>query len=198
MPRPSHRAKILTEGLRVVHEHGFGGASVRDIVQAAGVPQGSFTNHFASKEAFGLEIIEIQFVRIRELMRVTLCNDLLPPLERLRHYLEANTEQIRLNNTKNGCLFGNFAIEASDHSEAIRLRLVEIFAEIQRCIAYCLEAAVQGGELPSNTDCDKLARFILTSMQGSILLAKTQRDLAPIEGFKNMLFSMVLHQPVSN
>jgi TetR/AcrR family transcriptional repressor of nem operon len=198
MPRPSHRAKILTEGLRVVHEHGFGGSSVRDIVQAAGVPQGSFTNHFASKEAFGLEIIEIQFVRIRELMRVTLCNDLLPPLERLRHYLDANIEQIKLNSTKNGCLFGNFAIEASDHSEAIRLRLVEIFAEMQRCIAYCLEAAVQSGELPPSSDCDKLARFILTSMQGAILLAKTQRDLAAIEGFKNLLFSMVLHQPVPN
>jgi len=198
MPRPSHRAKILAEGLRVVHEHGFGGSSVRDIVQAAGVPQGSFTNHFVSKEAFGLEIIEIHFGKIRELMRVTLCNDLLPPLERLGHYLDANIEQVSLNNTKNGCLFGNFAVEASDHSEAIRLRLVEIFAEVQRCIAYCLEAAVQSGELPSSTDCDELARFILTSMQGAILLAKTQRDAAPIKGFKHLLFSMVLRQPVMN
>src|SRR5450631_533208 len=51
MPKPSNREKILTEGLRVVHARGFGGASVRDIVEAAGVPQGSFSNHFASKEA---------------------------------------------------------------------------------------------------------------------------------------------------
>ena len=35
MPNPSTRDKILTEGLRVVHQRGFGGASVRDIVQAA-------------------------------------------------------------------------------------------------------------------------------------------------------------------
>ncbi len=199
MPRPSHRAKILTEGLRVVHEHGFGGSSVRDIVQAAGVPQGSFTNHFASKEAFGLEIIEVHFDRIREAMRLTLCNDLRPPLERLRHYLDSNIEQISLNNTKNGCLFGNFAVEASDHSEAIRLRLVEIFAEMQRCIAYCLEGCgCKAVALPPSSDCDQLARFILTSMQGAILLAKTQRDPAPVEGFRDLLFSMVLHQPVSN
>lgn len=59
MARPSHKGKLLSEGLRLVHERGFGASSVRDIVQAAGVPQGSFTNHFASKEAFGLEIIEI-------------------------------------------------------------------------------------------------------------------------------------------
>src|SRR5882672_1420 len=55
MARESHKQKLLTEGLRVVHERGYGGASVRDIVAAAGVPHGSFTNHFASKEAFGLE-----------------------------------------------------------------------------------------------------------------------------------------------
>jgi TetR/AcrR family transcriptional repressor of nem operon len=50
--KPSNREKILTEGLRVVHERGFAGASVRDIVEAAKVPQGSFTNQkkpFVSK-----------------------------------------------------------------------------------------------------------------------------------------------------
>ncbi len=78
MPKPSNRQKILTEGLRVVHERGFAGASVRDIVQAAGVPQGSFTNHFASKEAFGLEILDLYFDRGCEVVRDTLRNDALP------------------------------------------------------------------------------------------------------------------------
>eukprot|EP01035_Chromulina_nebulosa_P054276 gene54276-74329_t len=56
MTKMSNRDRILTEGLKVVHAHGYAGASVRDIVQAAGVPQGSFTNHFTSKEAFGVDI----------------------------------------------------------------------------------------------------------------------------------------------
>jgi TetR/AcrR family transcriptional regulator, transcriptional repressor for nem operon len=56
MPRPSNKEKLLTDGLQLVHQRGFGATSVRDTTQAAGVPQGSFTNHFASKEAFGLEI----------------------------------------------------------------------------------------------------------------------------------------------
>jgi TetR/AcrR family transcriptional repressor of nem operon len=51
MPKPSHRNKRLTEGLKVLLARGYFGASVRDIVKAAGVPQGSFTNHFSSKEA---------------------------------------------------------------------------------------------------------------------------------------------------
>jgi hypothetical protein len=50
MPRSSHREKLLKVGLNVVHAQGFAGASVRDIVHAAGVPQGSFTNHSSRKK----------------------------------------------------------------------------------------------------------------------------------------------------
>ena len=57
-----------------MHERGYAGASVRDIVQAAGVPQGSFTNHFASKEAFGLEILDLYFATSCEVRRETLGN----------------------------------------------------------------------------------------------------------------------------
>jgi TetR/AcrR family transcriptional regulator, transcriptional repressor for nem operon len=49
MARHSHREKILTEGLRVVRARGGGNTSARDIVEAEGVPQGSFTKHFDSK-----------------------------------------------------------------------------------------------------------------------------------------------------
>src|SRR5262245_38068386 len=89
MSKPSTRDRILTEGLRVVHERCFAGASVRDIVHAAGVPQGSFTNHFASKEAFGLEVIELYFTHSREVIADTLRNDSLPPLQRLAAYIDS-------------------------------------------------------------------------------------------------------------
>jgi TetR/AcrR family transcriptional regulator, transcriptional repressor for nem operon len=192
MAKPSNREKILTEGLKVVHERGFGGASVRDIVQAAGVPQGSFTNHFASKEAFGLEIIDLYFAAGCEMMRETLRNDSLPPLQRLGAYIDAGKERLNRDEMRNGCLFGNFTAEAGDHSEAIRQRLVEIFAEVQRSVAYCLRAAVTAGELPSDFDCDEVASFIVSSLQGANLLAKAQRSPVPVERFKRILFSKIL------
>jgi TetR/AcrR family transcriptional repressor of nem operon len=192
MGKPSNREKILTEGLRVVHAHGYAGASVRDIVQAAGVPQGSFTNHFASKEAFGLEILELYFANGRELMRQTLRNDELPPLERLGSYIDANKARLNKDSMRNGCLFGNFTAEASDHSELIRQRLVEIFAEVQDAVIYCLKAAVTAGELPAEFKCDEVAGFVVSSLQGANLLAKAQRSPLPVDRFKQVLFSTVL------
>ena len=192
MPKPSHREKLLHVGMQVVHEHGFAGASVRDIVQAAGVPQGSFTNHFASKEAFGLEVIDLYFSNARESMRQTLRNDALAPLLRLRAYIDASKNRLNKDSMRNGCLLGNFTAEATDTSELIRLRLVEIFAEYQAAVAYCLRAAVKAGEIAASTDCDEIAGFIVSSLQGANLMAKAQRDPGPVERFKEVLFTIVL------
>ena len=58
MPKPNHRDKILNAGLEVFHEHGFHFTGVQNIVDQAGVPKGSFYNHFKSKEALGLEVLD--------------------------------------------------------------------------------------------------------------------------------------------
>ena len=143
MSRISNRDRIVASGLKVVLERGYVGASVRDVVEAAGVPQGSFTNHFASKEAFSLEILDLYFANSRAVIGETLRNDALPPLKRLRAYFDASITSIRDHDVKNGCLVGNFAAEASDHSEIIRKRVSEIYTELREAIAYCLKAAVK-------------------------------------------------------
>jgi len=192
MPKPSHRDKLLQVGLNVVHAQGFAGASVRDIVQAAGVPQGSFTNHFTSKEAFALEVIDLYFTRSRENIARTLRNDALPPLQRLRAYIDLSKERLAANDMRNGCLLGNFTAEASWSSEPIRLRLLEIFAEVQAAIAYCLRAAVKAGEIAPSLDCEEIAAFIVASMQGANLMSKALRSTVPAERFKEVLFSTIL------
>jgi TetR/AcrR family transcriptional repressor of nem operon len=190
--RASNREKLLTEGLRVVHEHGFGASSVRDIVQAAGVPQGSFTNHFVSKEAFGLEIVENYYAMTNAGVIATLRNDALPPLARLRRWIERQLAYLEESEMRKGCLYGNMAAEASEQSEAIRARIVRAFAENQESVAYCLRAAVDAGELSETTEIVDVAGFIVSSLQGAILVAKAQRSPVPIERLLRVLFSTVL------
>jgi TetR/AcrR family transcriptional repressor of nem operon len=192
MIRISNRSKIIANGLKVVLERGYVGASVRDIVEAAGVPQGSFTNHFVSKEAFSLEILDLYFANNRVVIGETLRNDALSPLKRLRAYLDASITAIRNHGTKNGCLVGNFAAEASDHSEIIRKRVSEIYSELREAVAYCLKAAVKAGELPKSLKINEVADFIVTGLQGAWLMSKVERDLAFAENFKKILFSTVL------
>jgi TetR/AcrR family transcriptional repressor of nem operon len=95
---------------------------------------------------------------------------------------------------RRGCLYGNFSAEASEESEEIRARVASIFAENQASVAYCLEAAIDAGELAPNTDVQELAGFIISSLQGAILVAKALRKPVPVERFARVLFQRLLPQ----
>src|ERR1700722_7272337 len=192
MRKISNKDKILANGLQVVLERGYVGASVRDIVEAAGVPQGSFTNHFASKEMFSLEILDCYFANSRLVMADTLRNEALSPLNRLRAYIAASITAIKNHGIKNCLLVSNFAAEPSDHSDFIRKRVSIIYAEVREAMTDCLKAAVKDGELPKNFKTSEVATFIVTGLQGAWLVSKVERDLAFAENFKKTLFSTVL------
>ena len=127
MPRESHRGRLLTEGFHLIHERGYGGTSVRDIVSAAGAPQGSFTNHFASKEKFGLEVLDLYNAKIQSVIEQTLHNDKLSPLKRLKTYFDIHIASIESFGSKRGCMFGNTSAEATDENEALRLRFYAMY-----------------------------------------------------------------------
>lgn len=190
MARSSNREKILTEGLRLMRQRGFASASVRDIVQAAGVPQGSFTNHFASKEAFGLEVIDLYCHGIRTFNDETLNNAGLPPDRRLRNWVAGAA-----GGSCNGCLLGNFAAGGCEQSEPIRQRVASAFAETRTALAACLHAAGQAGMLRPGLDHDDVAGFLLASIQGASLLARVTQDPAPLRGIDRLLLATILTSP---
>ena len=116
--------------------------------------------------------------------RGTLRNDSLPPLKRLRAFVDAQIKYLDRIGWQNGCLVGNFSAEATEHSEVIRKRLVEIYEEMSQAVAYCFKAAVKLGEVPRKTECDELAGFLISSLQGAILQSKTARNAVPVERFQ--------------
>ena len=192
MPRPSLREKILTEGFHVVLEQGYCGATVRDIVRAAGVPQGSFTNHFGSKEAFCLELLIRYFAIVQQNITKTLRNDSLKPLSRLRQWFDIQLDFLKGGDFRNGCLIGNFSAETVAHSETIHAKLTEIYEEIHTSVVYCLKAAVKSGDLPTTADCKELAHFLYASLQGAILQTKVERSALPMKRFMKIAFSTIL------
>jgi len=192
MPKPSHRDRILDAGLKVMFRKGYVGAGVRDIVAEAGVPQGSFTNHFRNKEAFAREVLDRYFDHVKVLVGQALNDESLTPRERLRRYLEIITARLEADGFARGCLIGDFSLEAASLSEALRERLVAIFAEWRGPFEVSIAQAQAAGQISSNFAADDLADFLLASWEGAILRMKVERDGEPLERFKRIVFATVL------
>ena len=58
MAKYDTKEKIIQAALKALLQKGFNGVGVQEITEQAGVPKGSFYNHFESKEALGVEIVE--------------------------------------------------------------------------------------------------------------------------------------------
>jgi TetR/AcrR family transcriptional repressor of nem operon len=145
-----------------------------------------------NKEAFGLEVLNIFYEPIHQLMVETLLNDALEPMKRLRLWAETGIHALNQNGEWNGCLLGNFGGEANAAIDLIQGRLAIIFKQQQKNIAYCLKAGVKAGDLPTDTNCDELALFIHSAFEGALLIAKAQRNTKPMESFLKTLFGSVI------
>jgi TetR/AcrR family transcriptional regulator, transcriptional repressor for nem operon len=197
MPKPSNRGRILEAGLEVMFRKGYVGAGVRDIVAEASAPQGSFTNHFRSKEAFAREVLDLYFDHTKRLVAETLENRDLTPRERLRRYLDIITDRLAGAEFARGCLIGDFSLEAAPHSEALRARLAEIFAEWRAPFAACIAEGQGAGEIANTFAPEELAEFLLSAWEGAILRMKVERTAEPLERFKRIVFATVFKEPRS-
>src|SRR5438552_5029229 len=195
MGRPSLRDDILQAGLSVMFRSGYRGASVRDICAAAGAPQGSFTNHFRSKEAFAAEVLDRYFDYLKGLVTHALNDETLTPRQRLKRYLDIITGKLERDGWMVGCLIGDLSLEASSHSSRLRKQLDGIFREWRAPFASCIATAQSAGELDPRFDATELAEFLLASWEGAILRMKVERSPAALERFKTIVFETVFKWP---
>src|ERR1700722_11382072 len=94
MPKPSNRDRILDAGLKVMFRKGYVGAGVRDIVAEAPAPQGSFTNHFRSKEEFAREVLDRYFEDLKRLVAEARGHGPRPPGKHRGPYLDIITDRL--------------------------------------------------------------------------------------------------------
>ena len=152
MSRPSLREAILNAGLKVMFKSGYQGASVRDICAAARAPQGSFTNHFRSKEAFAQEVLDRYFADLKTVINATLNDKSVTPRQRLKRYLDVISGRLQGVKWSRGCLIGDLSLEASLQSKLVRKRLEEIFREWRTPFAQCIaEAQAARARSPSTS-----------------------------------------------
>jgi TetR/AcrR family transcriptional regulator, transcriptional repressor for nem operon len=190
MARHNVREQIIEAGLKTLLEKGFNACGVRDITDTAGVPIGSFYNHFESKEALGAEIVD-RYAR-ESPRRKALKDKTLPPLERLqRHFVGLNQMYADLGYGR-GCLLGNFSAELADHSQLIRARLAALSASWTKDIKDAVQEAQADGVISSETDPADLAAFLLDAYEGALLRARIEKSGAPLDRFVAITFARLL------
>jgi TetR/AcrR family transcriptional repressor of nem operon len=189
MPRASTRDQILAAGRDLIHRNGFSASGVAEITAAAGVPKGSFYNHFESKEAFALEALNSYWQDGRAAF------DLLsgpnPEPERVRAHFKAIDALVCADAYAAGCMLGNFAIEAGPLSDTLRRRAAELLARWTSALAACLREGQAAGSISAAVPAETLARFLIAAWQGAVQRAKVERNKRATAAFHQTLSALL-------
>jgi len=190
MGRASKREEVAQAAFRQFHARGFNATGISDITTAAGVPKGSFYNHFASKDESALEALR----RYGESLRFEMLTAPgRPPLERLRaHFAFLGRDTVE-NGFVRGCLVGNFGAEVADHNEQIRDAVKDGFDQWAARIRQVLAEAQDAGDLNDALDPDATALFILSAWEGALIAARADKSAAPVDAFFRTVFDVLLH-----
>jgi TetR/AcrR family transcriptional repressor of nem operon len=189
MARPSKREEIARAALQGFHTRGFHATGIADITMAAGVPKGSFYNHFSSKEESATEAIG-RYGDSRRFDILTTPGR--PPLQRLRAHFEHLGAETVESGYARGCLIGNFSAEVGDHNDELRAALRSGFDTWGRHIRQVLTEAQEAGDLAPGLDVAATSLFLLSAWEGTLLTARADKSHAPFEAFFRTTFEVVL------
>lgn len=193
-PKPNSQTKIdlLKAGTAKFHEVGYAASSVKDIVDIAGVPKGSFYNHFNSKEIFGAEAIDYYFNTQLESLTTFFSSMEKAPIEQLKNYFYSRFIQFKNNGYLQGCMLGNLSLEIADHSKLIRDRIAIHLQTWNQLLTSCIKKAQEQQEICNIQSADLLARFVLNSWEGALLRMRAEKKDQPFEDFMNVIFEVIL------
>ena len=169
--RKSSRARIVEAAAALMYERGVRGATVDEVLAAAGAGKGQFYYYFESKEALVREVLDHQLAAILGTFEAADPDS----WEGMRAWLDGLVESHRRRGL-GGCPLETLASEASAESEALAEVVDQAFTRWLERLAVALRHLRDDGVLEPGADPDALAEATLASIQGAYLLSAAKRD----------------------
>lgn len=171
-PRSFDKDVVLNQVMVLFWEKGYGATSMMDIQKATGLKPGSLYDCFGDKHQLFLDTIAHY--------RNTVVRDRLdkltapgPARARLNEFFEDLIEFSLGEGKKMGCLMSNTAIELAQVDPQTRGLVQDNLVEIAEAFCEVVRDGQTSGEFKTTEAPEDVARFLLCSLQGLRVLAKS-------------------------
>jgi TetR/AcrR family transcriptional regulator, transcriptional repressor for nem operon len=171
------RDRLIETARTLFLRNGYGNTGIAQILKAADVGSGSLYYFFPTKEDLLLAVLRKYKDLLWPMVIQPVFERAQDPIERVFGVLDGYRQMLLATEFDQGCPIGNLALELSNSHPAARQLLAENFTGWCRAIEQCLREAAGG--LPEHVSAEGLAQFVLTTMEGAVMLARTYRSLEP-------------------
>ena len=172
---------LLMTGYKLIAQKGFTAVGIKQILDTAGVPKGSFYHYFASKEAFGEAIISHYFTQYKQRLDI-IGSQNVSAQQKLYDYFQNwyDTQQNNCDHEK--CLVVKLSAEVADMSEPMRKVLHAGYQQTITWLATQIKAGWADNSVPrpANISAESVAKRWYFAWLGASLVAKISQTDTPL------------------
>lgn len=173
------RQRLILAARDLFWLQGYHATAITQILTKAEAKSGSLYYFFPTKEDLLLAVLEWYRDNLDAEVVRPVVERVSDPVERIFGILAGYRQMLLATNYTQGCPIGNLALELSESHPAAR-RLISLnFANWAAVVESMLQQAA--ARLPSDVDPRRLANFVLTVMEGGVMLTRAQRSMDPFD-----------------
>ncbi len=191
------RERLMEAAYDLIWEHSYGAVTIDAICERAGVKKGSFYYFFDSKSELAVAAIDAWWVE-RKVLIDEMFRPEVPPLERLRNYLDfISLRQVKSYEESGqvlGCPLFTLGTEICTQDEHIRARIHEILACLGRYFEGAIIEAQAAGEIEGRNAVAK-ARFLVAYSAGTLTRARIENNVEPLRNLAADAFELIGAHP---
>jgi TetR/AcrR family transcriptional repressor of nem operon len=175
-PIPEKKQKLIASAIFLTLKHGFSGTTLDMICNHAGVTKGSFFHYFANKEEIFRAAMAAWTGEWEAIVHRADFPSVSDPVERVFRLLDVMSACYMNPSIDIGCVVGMVAQETALSNESMRMQSAEHFETWLTITTGLLVDAKASCPEAQDFDPDTLARFLISMVQGSMLVAKTLQE----------------------
>ncbi|MDO3676804.1 TetR/AcrR family transcriptional regulator [Paenibacillus ehimensis] len=169
------KEQIIQKSAALFNQQGYNGVSLNDITEMTGIKRGGLYRHFASKDEIALlaydyasEVVRDKFLQAQA--------DKQTAKDKLLSFFEVYADVVHNPPFTGGCPMLNTAVECDDGHRLLREKAQTTFRHFYRAIQEILEQGIQNGEFRSDLNIESTASFLISALEGSIVLSKLEEN----------------------
>jgi TetR/AcrR family transcriptional regulator, transcriptional repressor for nem operon len=169
------RDRLIAAAMRLFHLKGYQSTSIAEILLEGEANAGSLYHFFPTKQELLLAVLERYRIGIGPMLLEPAWREVDDPIERIFALLACYRGLLEQTECGYGCPIGNLALEIGEPDPPVRELLAANFDGWTAAVEECLTSAAK--RLPPDLDRRQLAIFVLTTMEGGVMLSRTHRTL---------------------
>jgi TetR/AcrR family transcriptional repressor of nem operon len=173
------RREIIRKAAPIFNQKGYDGAALSDLMRATGLEKGGIYRHFDSKQELAGEAFDHAW-KIAMDARFEGTQEIPNTVDRLKQIVR-NFRDRRAGVIPGGCPLLNTAIDSDDGNPRLRAKARQALSSWLDRLQAIAEEGKRRGEVRSGVDSAQLAMLIVSTLEGSVMIRRLQKNDEPLD-----------------